>query len=57
MRSNSSAARYADEQCFLCKDQTEGSVEWCYGCKHYICDHHPNDVFGGHKASEHNSHE
>lgn len=41
-------------QCYLCKTEIEASADyWCFGCKHHICDKHPNSPWGSHSPESH----
>jgi hypothetical protein len=43
------------EECKLCGNEIKNTEDsWCYGCKAFICEDHPNnDVWGGHNPEDH----
>ena len=42
--------------CYLC-GRTVDSENWCFGCKHYICEDHPCDPWGSHDPVDHTGEE
>ena len=43
-----------EAECKLCGELiADVPGEWCFGCKSFICEHHPNNPWGGHNPSDH----
>jgi len=38
--------------CYLCDAECDID-DWCFGCRHFICDDHPETLVGGHDPREH----
>jgi len=42
--------------CYLCgKVIDDPAGQWCFGCRHFICDDHLLDPWGGHKPTAHDT--
>jgi len=41
-------------KCWLCGEEVDFEADWCFGCRHHICEEHPIEIWGNHQAEAHN---